>query len=90
MHLKSIGALEVVGEQNSPSHDDKLKIEHGHTEMLAAFLTDAAMPSSYSGPADHPPFIVTPTALAILVCECACFCASALQHLLHKPFGKRH
>lgn len=26
MHLKSIGALEVVGEQNSPSHDDKLKI----------------------------------------------------------------
>lgn len=90
MHLKSIGALEVVGEQNSPSHDDKLKIEHGHTETSVAFLTDAAMPSSSSGPVDHTPVTVTPTALAILVCEPVCFCALAFQHLLHKPFGKRH
>lgn len=37
MHLKSIGALEVVGKQNSPSHDDKLKIQHGDTETLVAF-----------------------------------------------------
>lgn len=89
MHLKSIGALEVVGKQNGPSHDDKLKIQHGHTETLVAFLTDAATPLSYASPADHPPFIVTLTAFAIMMCECVCVCfgASALQHLLHKCFG---
>lgn len=80
MHLKCIGALKVVGEQNSSSHDDKLKIKHGHTETLVAFLTDAVMPSSYSSPADHPPFTVTLTALAIMVCECVflrvCFATS--------------
>lgn len=36
--MKSIGALEVVGKQNSPSHDDKLKIQHGDTEALVAFF----------------------------------------------------
>lgn len=38
MHLESIGALEVVGKQNSPSHDDKLKIKHDHIEALVAFF----------------------------------------------------
>ncbi|KAI1239659.1 hypothetical protein IHE44_0011083 [Lamprotornis superbus] len=37
MHLKSVGVLEVVGEQNSPSHDDELKIKHSHREALVAF-----------------------------------------------------
>lgn len=90
MHLKSIGALEVVGEQNSPSHDDKLKIQHGHTETLVAFLTDASMPSSHSSPAEHPPFTITPTALTGTVCQRVRFCAPARRHPLHKPFGKRH
>lgn len=95
MHLKSVSVLEVVGEQNSPSHDDELKIKHSHREALVAFWTDAAVPASYSSAADHPPFTVTLTTRAIMVCEplcacvCVCFCASALQHLLHKPFGKR-
>lgn len=74
MHLKSVGVLEVVGEQNSPSHDDELKIKHSHREALVAFWTDAAVPASYSRPVDHPPFTVTLTTPATMVCECAWVC----------------
>lgn len=90
MHLKSVGVLKVVGKQNSPSHDDELEIKHSHREALAAFWADAAVPASYSSPVDHPPSTVTLTTPATMVCEhvCACFCAFALQHLLHKPFGR--
>lgn len=37
MHLKSVSVLEVVGKQNSSSHDDELKIKHSHREALVAF-----------------------------------------------------
>lgn len=29
MHLESVCALEVVGEQDGPGHNDKLEIQHG-------------------------------------------------------------
>lgn len=74
VHLKSVSVLEVVGEQNSPSHDDELKIKHSHREALVAFWKDAAVPESYTSPVDHPPFTVTLTTPAIMVCERVCVC----------------
>jgi len=47
MHLKSVSAFEVVGKQHCPSHDDKLKIQHGHTETLAG-LRSCARPSEHT------------------------------------------
>lgn len=41
MHLKSVSAFEVVGKQHCPGHDDKLKIQHGHTEGLAGLQSSA-------------------------------------------------
>jgi hypothetical protein len=45
MHLKGVSAFEVVGKQHGPSHDDKLKIEHGHT---LAELRSSACPSEHT------------------------------------------
>lgn len=36
MHLESVRALEVVGKQDRPSHNNKLKIQHGDNETLAS------------------------------------------------------
>lgn len=49
MHLKSVSAFEVVGKQHCPSHDDKLKIQHGHTETLAGLRPSEHSPSITPG-----------------------------------------
>lgn len=36
VHLERVCALEVVGKQYGPGHNDELKIQHGCTETLAA------------------------------------------------------
>lgn len=73
MHLKSVSAFEVVGKQHCPSHDDKLKIQHGHTETLAGLRSSAR-------PAEHTPSI-TPAALLLLVLASVCVPASARSGL---------
>lgn len=73
MHLKSVSAFEVVGKQHCPSHDDKLKIQHGHTETLAGLRSSAR-------PAEHTPSI-TPAALLLLVLASVCVPGSACSGL---------
>lgn len=73
MHLKSVSAFEVVGKQHCPSHDDKLKIQHGHTETLAGLRSSAC-------PAEHTPSI-TPAALLLLVLASVCVPGSACSGL---------
>lgn len=73
MHLKSVSAFEVVGKQHCPSHDDKLKIQHGHIETLAGLWSSAC-------PSEHTPSI-TPAALLELVLASVYVSGSACSRL---------
>lgn len=73
MHLKSVSAFEVVGKQHCPSHDDKLKIQHGHTETLAGLWSSIHPPKHTSS--------ITPTALMRLQLASMCVPGSVCSGL---------